>query len=66
MKILRAFQTIKRDGIYSVSSTYNEVDSEGNITKVNAKDSFMAVDVTLQGHIEAIEQYIMEHRLTDN
>lgn len=65
MKILRAFQIIKRDGIYSVSSTYNEVDSEGNITKVNAKDSFMAVDATLQSHISAIEAYIMEHRLSE-
>lgn len=65
MKILRAFQVIKRDGIYSVSSTYNEVDSEGNITKVNEKDSFMAVDATLQSHISAIETYIMEHRLAE-
>lgn len=63
MKILRAFQVIKRDGIYSVSSTYNEVDAEGNITKVNEKDSFMAVDSALQAHIAAIEAYIMEHRL---
>ena len=65
MKILRAFQVIKRDGIHSVSSTYNEVDEQGNITKVNAKDSFMAVDQTLAGHIEAIEEYIAEHRLNE-
>jgi len=66
MKIIRAFQVIKRDGIHSVSTTYNEVDDAGNITKMNEKDSFMAVDPTLQSHIEAIETYIQEHRLTES
>lgn len=65
MKILRAFQAIKRDGMYSVSSTYNEVDDQGNITKLNEKDSFIAVDPELNQHIEAVEQYIMEHRLNN-
>ena len=65
MKILRAFQVINRDGMFSVSSTYNEVDAHGNITKLNEKDSFIAVDTTLQEHIEAIEDYIRENRLTD-
>ena len=65
MKILRTFQVINRDGMYSVSSTYNEVDSQGNITKLNEKDSFIAVDQTLQQHITAVETYIRENRLTD-
>lgn len=65
MKILRAFQAIKRDGMYSVSSTYNEVDDQGNITKLNEKDSFIAVDPELYQHIEAVEHYIMEHRLNN-
>ena len=65
MKILRAFQVINRDGMFSVSSTYNEVDSQGNITKLNEKDSFIAVDATLQSHIDAIEEYISEHRLSE-
>ena len=65
MKILRAFQVINRDGMFSVSSTYNEVDGQGNITQHNEKDSFIAVDTTLQEHIEAIEGYIRENRLTD-
>ena len=64
MKVLRAFQVINRDGMYNVSSTYNEVDDRGNITKLNEKDSFIAVDSVLQGHIDAIEQYIRENRLT--
>lgn len=65
MKILRAFQVINRDGMFSVSSTYNEVDGQGNITKLNEKDSFIAIDATLQAHIEAIEDYIRENRLAE-
>lgn len=65
MKILRAFQVIKRDGMYSVSSTYNEVDNQGNITKLNEKDSFIAVDNALIANIAAVEQYIVDHRLSD-
>lgn len=59
MKILRAFQIINKDGARTISSTYNEVDSEGNITKTNAKDSFYAVDPELKAHIDAIEAFIM-------
>lgn len=65
MKILRAFQVIKRDGMYAVSSTYNEVDDQGNITKLNEKDSFIAVDSELNAHIAAVEQYIRENRLSE-
>ena len=65
LKILRAFQVIKRDGIYNVALTYNEVDGNGNITKLNEKDSFIAVDAALQAHIAAIEQYIMENRIAE-
>ena len=65
MKILRAFQVIKRDGMYSVSSTYNEVDDRGNITKLNEKDSFIAVDSALIQNISAVEQYITENRLAE-
>lgn len=65
MKILRAFQVIKRDGMYAVSSTYNEVDGQGNITKLNEKDSFIAVDEALVGQIAAVEQYIKNNRLSE-
>lgn len=65
LKILRAFQVIKRDGMYGVASTYNEIDDLGNITKLNEKDSFIAVDNDLNAHIAAIEQYIMEHRISE-
>ena len=65
MKILRGFQVINKDGMRTISSTYNEVDAEGNIIRMNAKDSFVAIDSSLQGHLDAVEEYIMEHRLND-
>lgn len=65
VQILRAFQVIKRDGMYSVASTYNEVDNQGNIIKLNEKDSFIAMDSILQSHIEAIEQYILNNRISE-
>lgn len=62
-KILRAFQVIKQDGGYFVSSTYNTVDDSGNITARNKKDSFFAVDPELEEHIRAVEDYIKNNRL---
>ncbi|WP_104804906.1 hypothetical protein [Blautia marasmi] len=58
MKILRAFQVINKDGVRTISSTYNEVDKEGNITNRNVKDSFYAVNSELKAHVDAIEEYI--------
>ena len=63
MNILRGFQVINQDGGFSVGSTYNTVNQEGEITALNQKDSFFAVDETLIGHINAIEEYIKAQRL---
>ena len=58
MKILRAFQVINQDAAAVVSSTYNEVNEAGEITKRNEKNSFYAVDEELQAHIDAIRTYL--------
>ena len=58
MKILRAFQVINKDGVRMISSTYNEDDNSGNITRTNAKDSFYAVTPELQAAIKVIEDHI--------
>lgn len=63
MNILRGFQVINQDGGYSVGSTYNTVNQEGEITELNQKDSFFAVDEDLISHISAIQQYIKTNRL---
>ena len=38
MKVLRAIQILNKDGMQTISSTYNEVDDQGNIIKLNVKD----------------------------
>lgn len=58
MKILRAFQVINQDGGYVLSSTFNEIDDLGNISKRNEKDSFYVIDEEMKTHIESIESYI--------
>ena len=60
MKILRAFQVINQDGSAVISSTYNEVNEAGEITKRNEKNSFYAVDKELQMHIDAIRAYLSD------
>lgn len=63
MKVLRAFQVINKDGVYALSSTYNEInDTTGEPVKQNAKDSFYAINAELKSHIDAIENYINEVR----
>lgn len=63
MKVLRAFQVINKDGIYALSSTYNEInEATGEPVKQNAKDSFYAVEPELKAHIYAIEEYINMNR----
>lgn len=66
MKILRGFQVINKDGGYSLTSTYNEVNEQGETTNPNAKDSFFVVDESLKEHIDAVEAYIRQNRFGQN
>lgn len=66
MKILRGFQVINKDGGYSLVSTYNEVNDQGETTDPNAKDSFFVVDEVLKEHIDAVEAYVRKNRFGQN
>lgn len=55
------FQVIGQDGQSKVLATYNEANEIGKITKDNEKVSFYAANAELKGHIEAIEQYILNY-----
>lgn len=65
MKILRAFQVINQDGQFMLSSTYNVVNNEGDTISQNGKDSFYVMNAAVKEHIQAIEDYITQVRLTD-
>lgn len=58
MKILRGFSVANMDGEYNVCATYNEADADGNVTGVNKKMSFYAVDSEAKSHIESIQEFI--------
>lgn len=63
-KVLRAYQIIKQDGMSVISSTYHELDDNGNIERKNVKDSFYVTDSELQNHLTAVEDYINKIRFT--
>lgn len=66
MKQLSSFMALNVNGGDRISFTYDTVDDEtGNLIDTNTKESFFVVDETLRGHINAIRDYIREHKLTD-
>lgn len=49
-----------------ISITYNVVnDSTGDVESSNNRESFYIVDEALESHINAIRDYIREHKLAD-
>lgn len=66
MKQLSSFMVLNINGGDRVSYTYDEVDEEtGDLTSTNNKESFFVVDNSLRAHIEAIRDYVREHRLAE-
>lgn len=64
IKQLSSFLSLAVNGGDRVSYTYDEVDPEtGDLVSTNNKESFFVVDETLRGHVEAIREYIREHKL---
>lgn len=58
MKVLRGFSVANMDGEYNVCVTYNEADADGNVTGVNEKMSFYAMDSEVKSNIESIQKFI--------
>lgn len=66
MKQLSSFMVLNVNGGDRVSFTYDTIDENtGDMVDTNTKESFFVVDEALRGHIEAIRDYIREHRLAD-
>ena len=63
-KQLNSFMALTIGGGDRISYTFDEINDEtGEPISVNNKGNFYAVDVTLKGHIEAIRDFIREHKL---
>lgn len=64
MKQLSSFLALSVNGTDRISYTYDEIDSDtGDLIDGNKKESFFVVDEELRGEINAIRDYIREHKL---
>jgi len=66
MKQLSSFMALSVNGGDRISFTYDEIDeSTGDLISTNNKESFFVVDEGLRAHIEAVRDFIREHKLAD-
>lgn len=66
MKQLSSFLALNVNGGDRISYTYDVIDEEtGEQVSTNNKASFYAVDAGLRSHVEAIRDYIREHKLAE-
>jgi len=48
-----------------ISYTYDTIDADtGDVIDANTKESFFVTENTLRAHVEAIRDYIREHKLS--
>ena len=65
MKQLSSFAVITVGGGDRISFTFDEINGDtGEPISMNKKQSFYAVDNDLKENIEAIKDYIREHKLS--
>lgn len=66
MKQISSFMALNVNGGDRVSYTYDIINDEtGDMIDTNTKESFFVVDEELRSHINAIRDYIRQHKLAD-
>ena len=66
MKQLSSYMVLNVNGGDRVSYTYDTIDADtGDMIDTNTKESFFVVDEGLRSYINAIRDYIREHKLAD-
>lgn len=66
MKQISSFMALNVNGGDRISYTYDTIDDEtGDVVNSNTKESFFVVDETLRSHVNAIRDYIREHKLAE-
>ena len=64
MKQLSSYMVLSVNGGDRISYTYDTIDEDtGDVIDTNAKESFFVVDEGLRGHVDAIRDYIRQHKL---
>lgn len=65
MKQLSSYAVLNVNGGDRISFTYDEINEvTGEPISTNNKMNFYVVDQTLKAHVEAIREYIREHKLS--
>ena len=66
VKQLSSFMALAVNGGDRISFTYDEIDPDtGDLIDGNKKESFFVVDEGLRAHIDAVRDFIREHKLAD-
>jgi hypothetical protein len=66
MKQLSSFMALSVNGGDRISYTYDELDDEtGEVISANNKASFYVVDNTLRTSINAVRDWLRDHKLAD-
>lgn len=64
MKQLSSYMVLNVNGGDRISYTYDTIDEDtGDVIDTNTKESFFVVDEGLRGHVDAIRDYIRQHKL---
>ena len=66
MKQLSSFMALNVNGGHRISYTYDTIDDEtGNIVDSNTKESFFVVDEELRANVDAVRDWIRQHKLAE-
>lgn len=66
MKQLSSVMAMNISGGTRISYTYNVIDDEsGEVVSANEVGTFFVTDATLQGQVDAVMDYVRQHKLTD-
>lgn len=65
IKQLSSFMALNVNGGDRISYTYDTIDADtGDVIDSNTKESFFVTDNNLRAHVEAVRDYIREHKLS--
>lgn len=66
MKQLSSVMAMNIAGGTRISYTYNVIDDEsGEVVSANEVGTFFVTDATLQGQVDAVMDYVRQHKLAD-
>lgn len=66
MKQLSSIMAMEMAGGTRISYTYNVIDDEsGEVVSANEVGTFFVTDATLQGQVDAVMDYVRQHKLAE-